>query len=48
MINNKIFELQIQIIINTNLFKKKVIDENTFLKVNDKLLRNIRLLRNNY
>ena len=48
MINNKIFELQIQIIINTNLLKKKVIDENTFLKVNDKLLRNIRLLRNNY
>ena len=48
MINNKIFELQIQIIINTNLLKKKVIDESTFLKVNDKLLRNIRLLRNNY
>ena len=48
MINNKIFELQIQIIINTNLLKKKVIDESTFLKVNDKLLRNIRLLRNKY
>ena len=48
MINNKIFELQIQIIINTNLLKKKVIDENTFLKVNDKLLRNIRLLQKNY
>ena len=48
MINNKIFELQIQIIINTNLYKKNIIDEKTFSKVNDKLLKNLKVLRNTY
>ncbi|MDY6071533.1 MAG: hypothetical protein SPI44_01495 [Bacilli bacterium] len=48
MINNKIFELQIQIIINTNLYRKNVIDENTFSKINDKLLKNLKALQNTY
>ena len=48
LINNKIFELQIQIIINTNLYRKNVIDENTFSKVNDKLLKNLRALQNTF
>ena len=42
---NKITELQVQIIINNNLYRKKLIDENTFSKVNDKLLKNLRALQ---
>ena len=48
MINNKIFEVQIQIIINNNLYRKNLIDENTFSKVNDKLLKNLKVLQNTY
>ncbi|MGN1380336.1 MAG: hypothetical protein ACI4W0_02190 [Bacilli bacterium] len=48
MIINKIFELQIQIIINANLYRKNEIDENTFSKVNDKLLKSLRALQNTY
>lgn len=36
---NKITEVKFKIIINNNLYKKKVIDENTFSKANEKLLR---------
>jgi len=42
---NKITEVQMQIIINNNLYKKNVIDENTFSKVNDKLLRTLKSLQ---
>lgn len=44
--NNKIFETQLQIIINNSLYKKKVIDEYTFSKVNDKLLKKLQLIKN--
>lgn len=43
---NKITELQLQIIINNNLFRKNAIDETTFSKVNDKLLKSLRALQN--
>ena len=36
---NKITEVKLKIIINNNLYKKKVIDENTFSRANEKLLR---------
>lgn len=42
--NNEIFNLQVKIIINQNLYKKNCIDENTFLKVNDILLKKLKLL----
>jgi len=35
---NKISEIKIKIIINNNLFKRNIIDEETFTKVNEKLL----------
>ena len=44
MINSEVTQVQIQIIINNNLYKKNVIDENTFFYVNDKLLRKLNLL----
>lgn len=44
--NNKIFELELQIIINNSLYKKNIIDENTFGKVNEILLKNINILKN--
>ena len=43
MILNKKSEIQLQIVINNNLFKKGIIDEDTYLLVNDKLLK---LLKN--
>lgn len=42
--NEEIFYLQIKIIINQNLYKKKCIDEDTFSKVNDILLKKIKTL----
>lgn len=42
---NKITEIQMQIIINANLYKKSIIDENTFSKVNEKLLKMLRALQ---
>lgn len=42
---NRIAELQLQIIINSNLYKKNVIDENTFSSVNEKLLKMIKQLQ---
>lgn len=42
---NSIAELQLQIIINNNLYKKHIIDENTFSKVNERLLKMIKALQ---
>lgn len=42
---NKITEVQIQLIINENLYKKNVIDEITYSKANDKLLEMLRILQ---
>lgn len=41
---NESFEIQIKIIINNNLYQKKIISEETFNEVNNKLLR---LLKDN-
>ena len=45
MMNDKLTELQIEILINQSLFEKKLIDENTYLKVNDQLLKSIHSFR---
>lgn len=42
---NTITEVQIQIIINNNLYKKNIIDENTFSKTNEKLLKILKTLQ---
>lgn len=42
---NSIAELQLQIIINNNLYKKRIIDENTFSKANERLLKMIKALQ---
>ena len=41
---NTITELQLELIINKNLYKKNVIDKNTFSKVNERLLKMIKML----
>lgn len=45
MINNKIFELQIQILINQNLYKKKFIDEETYSFINEELRKRLKILQ---
>ena len=42
---DRITELQLQLIINNNLYTKNIIDENTFSKVNEKLLGMIKGLQ---
>ena len=42
---DRITELQLQLIINNNLYKKNIIDENTLSKVNEKLLGMIKGLQ---
>ncbi len=42
--NKDIFNLKIKIIINQNLYKKDCIDEETFSKVNDILLKRLKAL----
>lgn len=42
----RIFEIQLEIIINNNFYKKNIIDEYTYSKVNDKLLNSIKVLQN--
>ena len=42
---NKIAEVQIQNIINTNLYKRNIIDENTFSKVKERLLKKLAALQ---
>ena len=39
MKTNEITIVQLQLIINNNLYKKNIIDENTFSLVNEKLLK---------
>ena len=41
LINEKIFTIEIKIIINNNLYKKNIIDEKTYSKVNDLLLHKL-------
>lgn len=36
---NKITDIKIKIIINNNLYNRKVIDEETFSKVNEQLIK---------
>ncbi len=42
---NRVTELKLKIIINHSLYKKNIIDEQTFYIVNEKLLK---LLKNTY
>ena len=42
---NAITALQLQLIINNNLYKKNIIDENTFSKANERLLKMIKTLQ---
>ena len=42
---NTITELQLQLIINNNLYKKNIIDEKTFSKANERLLKMIKTLQ---
>lgn len=42
---NKITEVQLQIIINKNLYEKNVIDEVTFSQANEKLLKMLKVLQ---
>ena len=42
---NKITEVQMKIIINTSLYKKKVIDEHTFSAVNDVFFKTLKGLQ---
>ena len=42
---NAITELQLQLIINNSLYKKNHIDENTFSKANERLLKMIKTLQ---
>ena len=40
---NERFKLELELIINNNLFKKNIIDENTFSSINDKILNKLKL-----
>ena len=40
---NERFKMELEIIINYNLFKKNIIDEKTFCSINDKLLNKLKL-----
>lgn len=42
---SKITEVQLQIIINNSLFKRNIIDENTYSKANTKLLQKIKTIQ---
>jgi len=42
---SKITEVQMQLIINSNLYKKKIIDESTFSQANEKLLKMLKVLK---
>ena len=47
MKTSKIFEVQLEIIINMKLYEKHVINEVTFTKVNNKLINQLKKLQNN-
>jgi len=40
---DKLTEIQLQIIINNSLYKKNIIDEETFSKANEKLLKLLKI-----
>ena len=42
LINNEVFNINMQIIINKSLFKKGIIDNETYVKVNETLLKKIK------
>ncbi len=42
---SKITEVQMQLIINNNLYKKNIIDESTFSQANEKLLKMLKVLK---
>ena len=44
---DEIAEIQMKIIINANLYKKKIIDEHTFSQANDRLIKMLKTLRTN-
>jgi hypothetical protein len=44
-LNNEIFITNLEIIINRNLNKKGIIDDNTYIKANEKLLKKIKELQ---
>ena len=44
---NKLIEIKYKIIINNNLFKKNIIDENTYSRVNTKLLKILKTINTN-
>lgn len=39
--NTKIFKLKIQIMINNSLYNKKIIDEKTYIDINEILLKEL-------
>jgi hypothetical protein len=45
MYNLKIFQIQLEIIINNNLYKKNIIDEAVFVSINEKLLYKLKELQ---
>lgn len=42
---DNITKIQLQIIINKNLYNRKTIDENTFIKANERLLKTLNVLK---
>lgn len=45
LINNEIFNINVQIIINRSLFKKGIIDNETYIIVNEKLLKHLKEIK---
>ena len=45
MKNKEILNLNIQIMINRNLYKKEIIDEDTFMRVNEILLKKLSMIK---
>lgn len=44
---NNITEVELQIIINNTLYKNKIIDEYTYIKTDEQLLKRLNNLKNN-
>ncbi len=44
MYNKKRFQLELEILINNDLYKKNIIDESTFIQVNEILLKKLKCL----
>ena len=44
MYNENVFKVQLEIIINNSLYKKNLIDEDTYIKANEKLLNILKVL----